>query len=130
MTKRERDLKAITRALVLTVSVSGTALTIAGCVPEGSNIEKSNLAEGKLYSQITATGDVRLIDSYLLTYPSSPRIPHLLDSLPSRSLVSVSRGAVASLPDNIKNKLSPRVRTALLGPPPPSQNVTGFRGKY
>jgi hypothetical protein len=118
VSQNDPQLKDLTRALLLGISLGTVSVTLAGCVPQQSALPvQSEVPEPQLFSQALSSGDPRVVNAYLVTYPGSPRVSTLLSSLPPQTLAGVSRNAVAQLPPQTLNRLPPRVHTQLVPPP-------------
>ena len=119
---RDPKLAALTRSLVLGVSVGTISLTQVGCaavqntfganpsdgsaVPQATpqesvTIEGLGQAETQLCSRALETQSPADVDAVLLRYPESRCIGPLLSAMPASTLSALSRDAVAGLPRGV-----------------------------
>lgn len=115
-------LSALTRSLVLGVSLGTIALSQVGCVSDSTSytaepgvFSELRGEERRLCSRALATKSPAHVNAVLASYPSSRCVVPLLRAMPPDVLAALSPTAVRALPRNVIQALPRRIVAQLPG---------------
>jgi hypothetical protein len=104
------NLRNLGRAVLMGTAVG---LSAGGCTIPFSGIKPLALQTSQIdedYSEALAARSPSLVTTFIRNYRSSPRSATLLNQMPSSVLAGIPRSAVMSLDNDVKQRLSARVR--------------------
>jgi hypothetical protein len=116
----DRKLSALTRSLLLGVSLGTVGLTQVGCTdtanaPGTPVVRGVTGNEAALLDSALTSKSVRDVNAFLSQYPRSRGVAPLLTSLPPSTLAALSPRAVAGIPASTVNSLPANVQRQLPG---------------
>ena len=120
----DQKLSALTRSLILGVSVGTLGLTQVGCAPLGVPAPGAP-AEGAVPIRVPAGEEAQLcrraletraaadVEALLVRFPQSRCVGPLLGAVPAQTLSALSPASLAAVPEPVLRDLPPQVRAHL-----------------